>query len=77
MLGLYVPSGIYPTALITMVFIPVIPIVIGVSLGTLISMATASFERQNTARIIILLLFTVYNGSQFSMQNVTAETWNS
>ncbi|NLL38138.1 MAG: hypothetical protein GX254_00920 [Clostridiales bacterium] len=73
--GLARPGGeFYPIALITLLFIPIIPIVIGVLLGTLISIATARFRKANAARIIVLFLFSLFiMAVSFAMQNVTNE----
>lgn len=67
-------AAFYPIALIALFFIPVIPIVIGVFLGTLISIATARFRRANAARTILLFLFSfLIMAISFAMQNVTAD----
>jgi ABC-2 type transport system permease protein len=66
----------YPLAIVSVILIPVIPIIVGAIFGTLFALIASRFRRTSAARIILLLLFTfAIMAMSFSMNNqISPET---
>jgi ABC-2 type transport system permease protein len=47
----------YPLAFISVLLIPVIPMIVGALFGTLLALIASRFRKSNAARIVVLLLF--------------------